>query len=71
MRAPQPEHWTIADFRLQACDAEIRCAHCARIVILDPGQLEARFAETATVLDFRCRACGGRGAAIAALKRRR
>ena len=75
MRAPQPEQWTIADFRLQACDAEIRCAHCARVVVLDPSQLEARFAEAVTVLEaagrFRCRACGGRGAAIAALKRKR
>jgi hypothetical protein len=75
MQASQAEQWTIADFRLHACDAEICCAHCARVVVLGPSQLEARFAETTTVLEaagrFRCRECGGRGAAIAALKRRR
>ena len=75
MGPPEPEQWTIAEFRLQACDAEIRCAHCGRAVILDSAQLEARFAGATTVLEaagrFRCRSCGGRGAAIAALKRQR
>lgn len=69
------DRWTVADFRLNGCDAEIRCAHCDHVAIFRPAELERLFDGATPVLvaagRFRCRHCGGRGAAIAALKRGR
>ena len=69
------DQWTTDHFRLHGCDAEVKCAQCERVAILRPAEMERRFAPAVPVLEaagrFRCRRCGGRGAAIAALKRRR